>query len=178
MRTIRESQQAFEGDRENKGVTVAFVARRPACYVGAEERKFAALGCSVQEHSTLYCWVSTEGLKLQRCPATHLHSPWSPVLLVGNLPKPSTLPFLNSPSKVMLSCRMKTPTPLNLPWANSPSYLGKREMSAFRITESGSYQHQTCGLLTLRSKADSTLPELPPPRSPHLTQQRGVREPK
>lgn len=42
MRTIRESQQAFEGDRENKGVTVAFVARKPACYIEAKGEKICS----------------------------------------------------------------------------------------------------------------------------------------
>lgn len=41
-------------------------------------------------------------------------------------PKPYTRPPLNSPSKVMLSQRVKTPTPLNLPCMNSPSYLCRR----------------------------------------------------
>ena len=152
------------------GVTVALVAGRSACYIEAEgEKSLQPLGTLLvspmtrhRRPVTMHCWASPGGLKLQRCPSTHLCSPQSPVLLGRNLPKPSTLPFLNSPSKVMLSCRMKTPTPLNLPWANSPSYLQKHEMSAFRITESGSCQHQMWGLSTPRSKADSTLPELPP----------------
>lgn len=80
---------------------------------------------------TMECWASTEGLELHRCPSVLLWSPQLPILLDCNLPKPSTRPFLNSPSKVMLSCRMKTPTPLNLPWANSPSYLQKHKEAVF-----------------------------------------------